>query len=105
MEFINNNREIIVTIISMIIIWGLGFLSKKSTYINNNLIIIQNIVIGLVVSAFYFILTKDFNMAIALSGLFAETGYNLVHNVEKLIRNGNANEDNQENTPQSQISD
>lgn len=85
MEFINSNREVIVTLISMVIIWVLGFLAKRSSYINNNLIIIQNIVIGLVVSAFYYILTKDFNMSITLSGLFAETGYNLVHNAQKLI--------------------
>lgn len=69
--------------------WILGFISKRCPYVNNNLIIIQNIVIGLSVSIFYFIITKDFNLAITLSGLFAETGYNLIHNIEKLIKEGN----------------
>lgn len=91
MEFINSNTELIVTLLTMVLTWILGFIAKKCPYVNNNLIIIQNIVIGLVVSIFYFIVTKDFNMAITLSGLFAETGYNLVHNIEKLIREDNQN--------------
>ena len=72
----------------MIVTWILGALSKKSIYINNNLIIIQNIVIGLCASLVYFVITKDFNLAITMSGVFAETGYNLIHNVEKLIEEG-----------------
>lgn len=88
MEFINNNTELIVTLLTMTLTWILGFVSKRCPYINNNIIIIQNIVIGLVVALFYFIVTKDFNLAISLSGLFAETGYNLIHNIEKLIKDG-----------------
>lgn len=88
MEFINNNTELIVTLLTMTLTWILGFISKRCPYVNNNLIIIQNIVIGLVVALFYFIVTKDFNLAISLSGIFAETGYNLIHNVEKLIKDG-----------------
>lgn len=87
MDFINNNTELIVTLLTMILTWILGFISKRCPYINNNLIIIQNIVVGLSVSIFYFIITKDFNLAISLSGIFAETGYNLIHNIEKLIKN------------------
>ena len=85
MTFINNNTELIITLLTVTLTWVLGFLFKRCPYINNNLIIIQNIVIGLSVSIFYFAITKDFNLAITLSGLFAETGYNLIHNIEKLI--------------------
>ena len=85
MTFINNNTELIITLLTVTLTWVLGFLSKRCPYINNNLIIIQNIVIGLSVSIFYFTITKDFNLAITLSGVFAETGYNLIHNIEKLI--------------------
>ena len=91
MDFINNNTELIVTLLTMILTWILGFISKRCPYINNNLIIIQNIVVGLSVSIFYFIITKDFNLAISLSGIFAETGYNLIHNIEKLIKNDTNN--------------
>ena len=91
MDFINNNTELIVTLLTMILTWILGFISKRCPYINNNLIIIQNIVVGLSVSIFYFIITKDFNLAISLSGIFADTGYNLIHNIEKLIKNDTNN--------------
>ena len=78
MNFITENTELMVTLLTMTLTWILGFISKRCPYINNNLIIIQNI----------FIITKDFNLAITLSGLFAETGYNLIHNIEKLIKEG-----------------
>ena len=89
MEFINSNTELVVTLLTMILTWILGFIAKRCPYVNNNLIIIQNIVIGLIVSIFYYIVTKDFNLAITLSGVFADSGYNLIHNVEKLIRGTN----------------
>ena len=96
MEFINHNTELMITLLTMIVSWILGFIAKKCPYINNNLIIIQNIIVGLLVSILYFIITKDFNLAISLSGVFAETGYNLIHNIEKLIKEGD-NGTNSEN--------
>lgn len=60
MEFINQNTELVITLLTMTLTWILGFISKRSPYVNNNLIIIQNIVIGLSVPIFYFIITKDF---------------------------------------------
>ena len=96
MEFINHNTELMITLLTMIVSGILGFIAKKCPYINNNLIIIQNIIVGLLVSILYFIITKDFNLAISLSGVFAETGYNLIHNIEKLIKEGD-NGTNSEN--------
>ena len=90
MEFINQNNELIITTLTMTLTWILGFIAKRCPYVNNNLIIIQNIVIGLVVSIFYFIVTKDISLAISLSGVFADSGYNLIHNIEKLIKEGNS---------------
>lgn len=84
MEFITNNVDMIIALFTMVLTLVLGSLSKKCSYINNNIIIIQNIVVGLFASGIYYIITKDFNIAITLSGLFAETGYNLFHNVQKL---------------------
>lgn len=94
MEFLSNNIDIIITVITMIVTWILGALSKKSTYINNNLIIIQNIVIGPIVALLYYIITKDFNIAIAISGVLADTGYNLFHNIDKLIKENNSKKQN-----------
>ena len=79
----------ITTIISMatvVVAYILGVLAKKSTFINNKLIPIQNIVIGLIVAIVEWIITKDFSTAIALSGLIAGGTYDIFHNLEKMIR-------------------
>ena len=34
-------------------------------------------------------INQNTDLAITLSGLFVETGYNLIHNIEKLIKEGN----------------
>lgn len=94
MEFITNNIEMIITIITMVITWVLGFLAKKSSYINNHLIILQNIIIGVISAVLYYVITKNFSSAIAMSGILAETGYNLVHNIQKLIEEAQVDKDN-----------
>lgn len=86
MQFITNNIEVIITLVTVVITLILGALAKKSPYINNNLIIIQNILVGIISASLYYIITGDFNMAIAMSGILAETGYNLVHNIQKLVK-------------------
>lgn len=76
----------ILTIVTIIVTWVLGFLAKKSKFINNNLIPIQNILIGLVIAMIEWIITKDFSTAIALSGLIAGGSYDVFHNLEKIIK-------------------
>lgn len=79
----------LTTIISMatvLVAYILGVLAKKSTFINNKLIPIQNIVIGLIVAIVEWIITKDFQAAIALSGLIAGGTYDIFHNLEKMIK-------------------
>ena len=98
MEFITNNIEMIITFVTMVITWILGAISKKSQYINNNLIIIQNVLVGIISAVLYYIITKDFSMAITMSGILAETGYNLLHNVEKLIKDQKETNINQSNS-------
>ena len=78
----------IITMVTIIVTWILGIVSKKSKFINNNLIPIQNILIGVVVAIIEWIITKDFKVAIALSGLFAGGVYDIVHNLDKMIRKG-----------------
>ena len=73
----------IVSIVTIIITWLLGILSKKSTFINNKLIPIQNVLIGVIVAVIEWIVTKDFSTAIALSGLIAGGSYDIFHNLEK----------------------
>lgn len=76
----------IVTLVTIIVTYLLGILAKKSSFINNKLIPIQNILIGLIVAIIEWIITKDFKVAIALSGLIAGGTYDIIHNVEKLIK-------------------
>ena len=78
----------IITMVTIIVTWILGIVSKKSKFINNNLIPIQNILIGVVVAIIEWIITKDFKVAIALSGILAGGTYDIIHNLEKMIRKG-----------------
>ena len=76
--------EYLISLITIVVTLVLGIVSKKSPKIKNNLIPIQNLLIGVIVAIVEWILTKDFNTAIALSGLVAGGTYDIVHNLQKL---------------------
>lgn len=76
----------IIQIVTILVTWGLGFFAKKYTKLNNKLIPIQNILVGLIVAVIEWIVTKDFSTAIALSGLIAGGSYDIFHNLEKIVR-------------------
>lgn len=78
--------EKIITLVTIIVTWVLGVVSKKSTWINNHLIPIQNILIGLIVAIIEWIITKDFSVAIAVSGLLAGGTYDIFHNLNKMVK-------------------
>ena len=78
--------EELVSLITIIVTLILGVISKKSSKIRNNIIPIQNLLIGTIVAIVEWIITKDFNSAIALSGLIAGGTYDIIHNLEKIIR-------------------
>lgn len=86
MELLSQNMEAVITVITMIVIWILGKLAKKSSKIKNDAIIYQNIIVGIISACLYYITTKDISQAIALSGVFATTGYDVLHNFEKLVK-------------------
>lgn len=48
---------------------------------------IQNILIGIIVAIIEWIITKDFNVAIALSGLLAGGTYDIFNNLKKIVKN------------------
>ena len=81
--------EEIISILTIVITLVFGFFSKKSTFISTNLIPIQNLVIGVTIAIVEFIFTKDFSTAIAMSGIFAGGTYDVVHNLEKMIKENN----------------
>ena len=76
----------IITLVTIVVTWILGAVAKKSKWISNNLIPVQNIAIGLIVAGIEWIITKDFNTAVAMSGLIAGGAYDIVHNLDKMIR-------------------
>lgn len=77
----------LISLVTIIVTWVLGVVSKKHTKLNNKLIPIQNILVGLIVALVEWIVTKDFKVAIALSGLLASGTYDIAHNLKKLIYN------------------
>ncbi len=76
----------LISLVTIIVTWVLGVISKKYTKLNNKLIPIQNIAVGLIVALVEWIVTKDFKVAIALSGIIAGGTYDIFHNLEKLIK-------------------
>ena len=75
----------IITVVTVILTWILGIFAKKSKFISNNLIPIQNVLIGVTVAIIEWIITKDFKVALALSGLFAGGAYDVINNINKMI--------------------
>ena len=78
--------ETIITLSTVIVTYICGIIAKKIKWFDNHLIPIQNLFIGFVVAIVEFILTKDFNIAISVSGLIAGGTYDIVHNFEKMIK-------------------
>ena len=76
----------IITLVTIIVTWLLGLVAKKVKWFTNAMIPVQNICIGVVVAIIEWIITKDFIVAIALSGLIAGGSYDILHNLEKIIR-------------------
>lgn len=76
----------LISLVTIIVTWVLGVISKKYTKLNNKLIPIQNILIGIIVALVEWIVTKDFKVAIALSGLLAGGAYDVINNINKIIR-------------------
>ena len=76
----------LISLVTIIVTWILGILAKKSAFINNKLIPIQNILIGVIVAVVEWIITKDFSIAITLSGVIAGGTYDVFHNLEKIVR-------------------
>ena len=83
-ELLITNMDVIIAVITVLATYVLGLLSKKSKYISNNLIAVQNIVIGIIATVLYYILTGNFSMVIASSSPIAAVLYDAKHGLEKL---------------------
>jgi hypothetical protein len=76
--------EQILVLVTAIVTFVLGFVAKKVPFINNHLIPVQNLCVGVIVTIIYWIITKDFSLAITTAGLFTGGVYDILHNLEKL---------------------
>ena len=79
--------ETIVVLVTMVVTFLCGLIAKKVSWFNNHLRPIQNILIGVIVAIIEFIITKDFSVAIALSGLIAGGAYDIGNNLKKITNN------------------
>ena len=78
--------QYIVSLVTILVTFVLGIIAKKNPKISNKLIPMQNLVVGTLVAIIEWIITKDFNVAIMLSGLLAGGTYDLVKNLNKLLK-------------------
>lgn len=74
----------VIALSTMIVTLVCGFIAKKIPWFNNNLIPIQNLLIGLIAALIYYFMTKDFSLAVSLSGICAGGTYDLIRNFNKI---------------------
>ena len=72
----------ILTIITIVVTILFGCLSKKIKWFKNYMIPLQNLTIGIIFALVEWIITKNFNLAIAMSGLMAGGTYDLAKNLK-----------------------
>ena len=78
--------EYIVSLVTILVTFVLGIISKKNPKISNKIIPIQNLLVGIIIALIEFAITKDFKVAIVLSGLLAGGTYDLVKNLNILVK-------------------
>ena len=81
--------EIWVTVVTMIVTLVLGELSKKYGKIKSKIIPLQNLLIGLCVCLIEYAITKDFNAAIALSGIASGGIYDVTKAISQIFEKEN----------------
>ena len=87
------NTEIIMSLVTIVVTFILGLIAKKVSWVSDNLIPLQNLVIGIIVSLIYYFMTKDVSLNIALSGLLTGGTYDIIKNLKELINNSSNNEE------------
>lgn len=78
--------EYIVSLVTILVTFVLGIIAKKNPKMSNKLIPMQNLLVGVIIALIEFAITKDFKVAIMLSGLLAGGTYDLVKNLGLLLK-------------------
>lgn len=84
--------EYIISLVTVLITFVLGVIAKRNPKISNKLIPLQNLLVGVIIAVIEFAITKDFKVAIMLSGLLAGGTYDLVKNLNELLNGCNKEE-------------
>ena len=82
-ELIINNMEFIIALITMGVTWFLGWLTKRNEKLSNKLIPYQNIIIGIIATLIYYLITGDWSMPVASSTPIATLLYDAKHTSHK----------------------
>lgn len=85
------NTEIIMSLVTIVVTFVLGLVAKKVSWVSDNLIPLQNLVIGIIVAVIYYFMTKDISINIALSGLLTGGTYDIIKNIKELTNNTSNN--------------
>ena len=79
------DMEVIMSLVTIIVSTILSIIAKKVSWITNHIIPLQNLIIGIVISVIYYIMTKNISIAVASAGLLVGGTYDLVKNLNELI--------------------
>lgn len=77
--------ETIIGIVSVFVTFILGIIAKKHPKIDNRIIPIQNLIIGIVTAVIYYIITKDVSLVLSGVGLFTGGVYDILNNLKKIV--------------------
>ena len=75
----------IISLVTIVVTFILGIISKKSTFVKNELIPLQNLIGGIIGSVIYYAITKDINLVIASMGWFTGGTYDFIKNIKDLL--------------------
>ena len=64
----------------------LGLLAKKHPKIKNEMIPIQNLLIGVISAVIYYFITKDIDLVLASVPIFTDGTYDIINNLNKIIK-------------------
>lgn len=81
------NTEILMSLVTIVVTFILGLISKKISWVSNNLIPLQNFIISIIIATIYYFMTKNVSLNIALSGLLTGGTYDIVKNIKELTSN------------------
>ena len=80
------NSEIIMSLVTIVTTFVLGLIAKKVSWISNHLIPIQNLIIGIIMALVYYFMNQDISVSIALAGLLTGGTYDIIKNLNELIK-------------------